>query len=52
MKHTGKSPGLVLEGLHVLNLHEQDVTRFCGFDVEWSGEIVDLGEIYVLHVVG
>jgi hypothetical protein len=52
MKYTSKSPGLVLEGLHVLNLHKQDVARFRGFDVERSREIVDLGEIYVLHVVG
>jgi hypothetical protein len=52
MKHTSKSPGLVLEGLHVLDLHDQDVARFRGFDVERSGEIVDLREIYVLHVVG
>lgn len=52
IKNTGKSPGLVLEGLHVLNLHEQDIAWFRGFDVERSGEIVDLGEIYVLHIVG
>lgn len=52
VEDAGEAPGLVLEGLHVLDLDDEDVTWFGVFDFEGPAEVVDLGEIDVLHVVG
>ena len=52
MEDAGEAPWMVLEGLDVLNLNEEDVTWLGGLDLEGPGEIVDLSQIDVLHIVG
>lgn len=52
LKDTCEPPRLVLEGLHILNLDEEDVAWLCGLDLKWAGEVVDLREIDVFDVVG
>jgi hypothetical protein len=49
---TREPPGLVLEGLYVLDFHQQDVSWLGGFDVEGTGEIVHSGEIDIFDIVG
>lgn len=51
-KHTREPPWLLCERLHILDLHDQDVTRLGRFDLEGAGEVVHPGEIDVPHVVG
>ena len=43
VEDASEAPGVVLEGLNVLNLDEEDVAWFGGFDLEGAGEVVDLG---------
>lgn len=51
MEDTAKTPWLVLERLHVLDLDDQDIARFSGVDVKRTGQVVDLREVYVFDVV-
>ncbi len=46
-----EAPGLVLEGLHVLDLNEEDIAWFGGLDLERPGKVVDLSQINVLDIV-
>jgi hypothetical protein len=50
-KYTRETPGLVLHWLHVLDLHEKDITRLCTLDLKRTGEVVDLGQVYITDVV-
>ena len=43
---------MVVEGLDVLNLHEEDVTWLGSLDLERTREIVDLCQVDVLDVIG
>ena len=52
IEHAREAPRLLLERLHILNLHDKDVTWFGGLDLEGPGQIVNLGQIDVLHVIG
>lgn len=52
VKDTSETPWLVLQWLNVLNLNEKNVTRLGGLDLEWTSEVVDLGQVDVFHVVG
>jgi hypothetical protein len=36
------TPGLFFQWLHILNLHEQDITRLCFVKLEWASKVVDL----------
>ena len=51
IEHPREPPGLFLERLHVLDLDNEDISGFCAFDVKGTCQIVDLGEIDILHVV-
>lgn len=51
VKDTGESPRSVLEGLHVHDLDQQDVAWLGAFDLEGPGEVVDLCQVDVAHVV-
>lgn len=51
-KHASEPPRLVLEWLDVHDLYEQDIAWLCALDLEGAGEVVDLGEVDVLDVVG
>lgn len=50
-KHPREPPWLVLERLHVLNLHDQDIAGLSGLDVERARQIVDFGQVDVSDVV-
>ena len=52
IKHTGEPPWLILKGLHVLNLDEQNIAWFSSLNLKRSREVVNLGEIDIPHVVG
>jgi hypothetical protein len=52
MKHPRETPRLMLKGLHILNLNEQDIAWLRGLDFKGSREVVDLSQIDILDVVG
>lgn len=52
VEDAGEAPWVVLEGLNVLDLHEKNVARLCCLDFKGTRQIVDLGQVDVLHVVG
>ena len=52
VEDAGEAPGLVLHRLHILDLDEQDVSRFGRLDLEGPGQVVHAGEVDVLDVVG
>lgn len=51
VEDAGEAPGLVLHGLHVHDFDDEDVAGLGGFDLEGPGQVVDLGQVNVLHVV-
>ena len=51
MEHTREAPWLVLERLDIHNLHEQEITRLCGFHLEWPGQVVYLGQIHFADII-
>jgi hypothetical protein len=46
-----EAPGLLIERLHILNLQHQNITRLRCLDIERSGQVVDLGEVDIAHVI-
>jgi hypothetical protein len=48
---TSETPGRVLKRLHILDIHDQDITRLGGLDLEGSGQVMNLGEVDVADVV-
>jgi hypothetical protein len=42
---------VVLQRLHILNINNEHVARLGSFDLEGSGEVVDLGQIDVANIV-
>lgn len=52
IEDTREAPRLVLEWLNVHDFNKQDVTRFCPFNFKRATEIMDLGQVYVLDIVG
>jgi hypothetical protein len=51
-EHASESPGVVVEGLDVLDLDEEDIAGLGGFDFKRAREVMDLGQVDVLDVVG
>lgn len=51
VKDTSEAPWLLNEGLDVLNLEFQNVTRLGSFNVERPSKIVNLSEIYIPNVI-
>jgi hypothetical protein len=47
-----ETPGLVLEGLHIHDLDEEQIARLGALNLEGPGEVVHLGQVDVAHVVG
>lgn len=47
-----ETPRLVLEGLNVHDLDEQQVSLISPFDLEGPGQIMNPGEVDVPHVIG
>jgi len=52
IKNARKPPRLLLEGLDVLDLDHEHVTRLGCLDLEGTGKVVDLGQVNVLHIIG
>lgn len=52
VKYPCKSPRLLLERLYILDLHHKHVPWFSGLDFKGAGQVVNLGQVDVLHVVG
>jgi hypothetical protein len=38
-----ETPGMVLKRLHILDVHDQDITRLSGLDLKGSGQVMNLG---------
>lgn len=51
VKHARKAPGLLLEWLHVLDLYHENISRFGAFHLKRARQVVNLGEVNVLHIV-
>ncbi len=47
-----KAPELILEWLDVLDLHNENIAWFRSLNFEGATEIMDLGQINILDVVG
>ena len=52
VKDAGEAPWMVLEWLHVLDLHKENVSWLGCLDLEGAREIVDLRQVDILDVVG
>ena len=50
-KYTSEAPWLILQRLHVLDIHEENVARLGSLDLKRAGEIVHAGEIDVSDIV-
>ena len=46
-----EAPRLVLEWLYVLDFDDEDVSWFGVFNFERAGQVVNLGQVDVLHVI-
>ena len=51
VEYARKAPRLLLEWLHILDLHHEDISRFRAFHLKWAGQVVNLGEVDILHIV-
>lgn len=51
VEYARKAPRLLLEWLHILNLHHEDISRFSAFHFKWARQVVNLREVDVLHVI-
>lgn len=52
IKYTSESPRLILHGLHILNLNNKHITRLSILNLKGTGQVMDLCEVDILHVVG
>lgn len=51
IKDTCEAPWLFLEWLYVLNLNNQDVPGLCTFHLKRTREVMNSGEVDVLHII-
>jgi hypothetical protein len=42
---------MVLKRLDILNFNKEDIARLGCLDLEWARQIMDLGQIDILHVI-
>jgi len=49
---TCETPGRVLKRLHVLDVHDQNITRLRGLYLKGSGQIMDFCKVNIADVVG
>lgn len=47
-----EAPGMILERLNVLDLDKEHITRLGSFNLEWTRQVVNLGQVDVLDIVG
>lgn len=52
IKYASEAPWLFLERLHILDLHNEHIARLCALDLKGTGQVVDLCEVDILHIVG
>lgn len=48
---TREAPRLLLERLYILDLDYQDIAGLRSLDLKRPAQVMDLGEIHVLHIV-
>ena len=51
VKYACKAPWLLLEWLYILDLHHKNVSRLGAFHLKGARQVVNLGEVDVLHIV-
>ncbi len=51
VEYPRKAPGLLLKWLYILDLYDQNISRFGPFYLKGARQVVNFGEIDVLHVV-
>ncbi len=51
IEDTSEAPWLLLEWLHVLNLDHEDIARLGVLHLKGSTQVVDRGQVDVLHVI-
>lgn len=51
VKYACEAPRLLLEWLYILNLYHKDISRFGAFHLKRARQVVNLGEVDVLHIV-
>ena len=51
VKYPRKAPGLLLKWLYILDLYDQDISRFGPFYLKRARQVVNFGKIDVLHIV-
>ena len=42
---------MVWQGLHILNIDEQNISWLSSFDLEGTTEVVNTGEVYISNVI-
>ena len=50
-EHPREAPGLLWQWLDILNVNHQQITGLSTFDLEGAGQVVDLRQVHVSHVV-
>ena len=51
-KDASKAPWLILKGLDIHNLNEQEISRRSSLDFEWSTQVMDSSQVDIKDVVG
>lgn len=51
VEYARKAPRLLLKWLHILDLHDEDITRFGAFHLKRARQVVNLREVDILHIV-
>ena len=51
VKNTREAPRLLLEWLHILDLHYENISRFSALHLKRARQVVNLCEVDVLHIV-
>jgi hypothetical protein len=52
IENSRKAIRLVLKWLYVLDVEFEDISRLGTFDLKGTGEVVDLCQVHVLHIIG
>lgn len=52
MEDPSETPWVLLEWLDVLDLNEENITWLGRLDLKWAGQIMDPGQVDILHIIG
>lgn len=51
VEYSCEAPWLILKWLNVLDLNYEHIARLGCFNLKRSGQVVNLGQVYILHVI-